>query len=205
MSGCVVSNCSTSFCISVASLPCTGTGKKKSMSVAALRRCGVTGQRERKAGGGGVQQTHAVDSLYFIPDNVKLATKRRWNSDEHHQQRCGDEERAGGDDAPLGAGLRARGERRQPDRQHLGGWRRGGHQRPEELVPVRGDGDDGEGGQAGPRQRQQHAEDDGQAPRRRRASRLPRNRAGWCGRSGASGRRRTPRRNRAPRRRRSVS
>src|SRR5579872_48803 len=98
MSGCSLSNCAISRVISLASLPCTGTGKNRSRSVAArapvadsarsaardqalaMRMRGARLLRFVRNDSGRVRRIDELSLVYLMPDNVKLETNCRWKT-----------------------------------------------------------------------------------------------------------------------------
>src|SRR5271157_1907833 len=116
MSGCVASNCSINRCISTASLPCTGTGKYRSISVAARAWPTDSASAAVKASVAAKAGTRRMTELLALLDAGKHETRDETTLEqhEHQQQRCRDQERSGGDHAPFRPRLGARGERRQP-------------------------------------------------------------------------------------------
>src|SRR5579859_2379176 len=98
MSGCSLSNCAISRVISLASLPCTGTGKNRSRSVAAralvadsarsaasdqaLAVCiaGTRLLRFVRNDSGRVRRIDELSLFYLMPDKVKLETNCRWKT-----------------------------------------------------------------------------------------------------------------------------
>src|SRR5271165_7651525 len=114
MSGCVVSNCSISRCISVASLPCTGTGKYRSISVAARARPADSASAAVRASVAVKAGAARMAELLALFDAGKHETRDETalEQHEHQQQRCRDQERTGGDHAPFRPRFGARGERR---------------------------------------------------------------------------------------------
>src|ERR1041385_2177648 len=140
--------------ISWASLPSTATGKKYSMRVAASAPPPSSSAAARAP----------IPIVLFIRNPLlsfdagehEAVDELPLEGEERHDQRRRDEKRPGSDEPPFVPTLRPGGEAREPDRQGAPLGRVDHHQRPQELVPVRGDRDDGEGDEAGLRQRQEH-------------------------------------------------
>src|SRR5579863_639084 len=130
MSGCSLSNCAISRVISTASLPCTGTGKNRSMSVAA---CAAEDKLIAAAivipativipANAGTQRRQECSRLRGNDENEKRMTFPLFDSgkreagdelplegQEDRQQRGSDEEGAGGNNAPFRSRFGARGE-----------------------------------------------------------------------------------------------
>src|SRR5690349_9310693 len=98
MSGCSLSNCAISRVISLASLPCTGTGKNRSRSVAAwavvtdsartaardqvlaVRVPGARLLRFARNDSGRVTRIDELPLFYLMPEKVKLETNCRWKT-----------------------------------------------------------------------------------------------------------------------------
>src|SRR5271156_6521264 len=118
MSACAALKRSISSFILLASIPCTGTGKNRSISI------GSAAEAVRAiAAAAGIaiaapKALRRVISVMCFPlldagkDEGRHETPLE--DQKQDQQRCRDKERTGGDDAPGRAGLGARGECREP-------------------------------------------------------------------------------------------
>src|SRR5580658_5572728 len=156
MSGFSLLKRATRFCISFASAPSTGTGKKKSILSAAAAT--VVAMAVTVAASA-IDLKSLMLALLFDAGEQEGTDELALEQREGDEERSRDEQRRRRDEAPIGCLLGRANEGGEADGQHHLAGTVGDHQRPEKLVPMRGHGDDREGDEAGPRQGHEHEPD----------------------------------------------